>query len=215
MMSCPYCGGEIVVPQKEHYFPQSIVYNDWDFYACNECNNIKRAHIVYPTHEIFKIIPAEFSMKKFKDLWARASFDKYLAITPAKIMRRSFDERRWVGNSNMFTIEERVFYGLDDLKEMYDYAAGMIELDANIQGLVMSSRCHRFLLLHTYKHEFPTPFKVMESMNVAEFAHYRLQGVLMVGSGRNNAWRSASSYKTYFKDLLSAPSSKEMLLANH
>lgn len=44
-MICPYCGEIIVEPNKEHFFPQMIYPNEWDFYACRECNRLKGQHI--------------------------------------------------------------------------------------------------------------------------------------------------------------------------
>lgn len=40
-----YCGEIIVEPNKEHFFPQMIYPNEWDFYACRECNRLKGQHI--------------------------------------------------------------------------------------------------------------------------------------------------------------------------
>lgn len=53
-MVCPYCGREIVEVTKEHFFPKSIHSNEFDFYACEECNHLKRSHIVYPSSDLLK-----------------------------------------------------------------------------------------------------------------------------------------------------------------
>lgn len=211
-MICPYCGKEIVEAQREHYFPQSMVNNNWDFWACRKCNHLKREHIVYPLNGLFKKVPSEFSFLKFKDLWNRAPFEKYLTIVPAKGMRASFDEGRWVATSKIFTVEERLFFGLDRMQEIYFWARKLIDENPDIQALVINYVNDRMYLLHCSYRKYTTRYKEVEAVNIYDYVDSRLRGVVVYGSLRNNLWGCVSSYVDYFERLLCAPSSSEMLL---
>lgn len=211
-MNCPYCGKEIVEAQKEHYFPQALINNQWDFWACKQCNNLKRAHIVYPYRGLFKRVPDEFSFDKFAKLWKMASMDKYLYIVPASGMIRSFEEGRWLATSKIFTVEERCFFGLDRLQEIYFWARDLIDNHGDFQALVMSYARPRMYLLHYSYTEYETRYKEVEAVNVYDYAESRLKGVLLYGSARNHVWGCTSSYTDYFKQLLCAPSSREKLV---
>lgn len=211
-MTCPYCGKEIQgVPHREHYFPQSVCSNNWDFYVCETCNKIKREHIVYPSPELFMVYPREFSMEKFTDLWKRASFEKYLHIVPAARMHQSFIEGRWIPGALNFTIPERQFYKLDEFKEIYHWANKLMTEDLNIQGLVMSTTIYRFWLLHTYTVPYITPYACVQGINVHEFVNSRRKGILICGNSSNYVWKVIPVYKQHFQNLLNMPSSFEML----
>lgn len=204
-MICPYCGKEIITPNKEHYFPQSICANDWDFYSCRECNMLKGQHIVYPAPGLFKLLPAEMSVAKFKHLWAIAPWDKYLSIVPAGIMRKIFDDRKWYYGSYMFSVHERAFYELDKLKEIYDCIDACMQQDPNLISFVVSPVTRRMYLLHTYNCEFPTGYSVVKSMNIYEYVEMGVRGWLVLGSAKCGVWRNTVNYKEYFRTLLGAP----------
>lgn len=210
-MICPYCGREIAEPWREHFFPQSIASNDWDFMACKTCNHLKRGHIVYPFDWLFEKYPPELKFSKFKRLWDTASFDKYLCIVPAKSLKQAFTERRWITTTKIFSIEERIFYGLDRLQEIYLWAENLIETDPQVQALVMSYTATCFYLLHTYPGQKRTKYKEVHAVSLYDYANAQLKGVLVLGSARNNIWRFTSSYKSYFRELMSAPSYYDMM----
>lgn len=210
-MICPYCGRMILTPNKEHYFPQSIVANQWDFWVCRDCNRLKGQHIVYPTADVFKLQPSEFSLQKFERLWEIAPWDKYLNILPAHVMRTVFDTRKWYYGSYTFTIKERQFYGLDRLKEIYEFAESLMLGHPEIIALVMSATPKRMYLVHTYEFDFPCVYPEVKTINVHVFMDKAIRGWLMLGSAKKGMWKSVSSYKPYFRDLLSAPYSKDLL----
>lgn len=209
-MLCPYCGKEIITPNKEHYFPQSIYANDWDFYVCKECNMLKGQHIVYPAPGLFKLLPAEFSRKKFVHLWEIAPWEKYLSIVPAGIMRKIFDERKWYYGSYMFSVWERDFYKLDHLKEIYDFIDNLLQTDANMISFVVSPVTRRMYLLHTYSFEFPVVYPEVKSMNIYNFVDMKVRGWLVLGSAKCGVWNYTVNYKEYFRTLLGAPFGWEM-----
>lgn len=95
-MVCPYCGKEIERPTREHFFPQSVCSNGWDFWACYSCNKLKREHVVYPATQLFKQWPENFTIAKFKQLWKLSDWDKYLNLVPARRMRQIFDAGKWI-----------------------------------------------------------------------------------------------------------------------
>lgn len=211
-MICPYCGKEIVEAQREHYFPQFLVNNKWDFWACRQCNYLKREHIVYPLSGLFKHRPAEFDFLKFKDLWKRAPMEKYLCIVPAKGMRASFDERKWVATSKIFTVEERIFYGLDRMQEIYFWAKNLIDNTDDFQALVINYSNPQMYLLHLSYTKYTTRYKEVTAVNLNDYVSGKMKGVIIYGSGRNRLWGCVSSYTDYFERLLCAPSSREILL---
>lgn len=210
-MICPYCGRESSDVWKEHFFPQDLRSSDWDFYACKTCNNLKRSNIVYPMDYVFKSYPVGFSFEKFKTLWQESSYRKYLKIVPAHCAREAFDNGRWMNTSMMFNVEERLFYGLDKVKEMYDWCVDLMERDPNIQALVLRYGGYSWYLLHTYPREFKTPFKDLVTISVYTFTGAKMKGAVVLGSGKNFVWETTSSYQKYFRDLMSAPSAMEML----
>lgn len=204
-MLCPYCGKEIVIPNKEHYFPQSVCVNDWDFYACKECNKLKGQHIVYPDGKMFKLLPAELSLSKFKHLWAIAPWDKYLNIVPSGIMRKIFNERKWFYGSYRFNTREIDFYRLEQLKEIYDFIDAYMQTDSNIISFVVSPITKRMYLLHTYSFEFPIVHKEVKSMNIYKFVDMEVKGWLVLGSAKCGVWNYTVNYKEYFRGLLGGP----------
>lgn len=108
-MICPYCGEIIVEPNKEHFFPQMIYPNEWDFYACRECNRLKGQHIVYPKGSLFRLLPSELSLKKFTYLWKVSGNIKYLNILPVAKMKDIFEERKWSYEPYLFSIDSKKY----------------------------------------------------------------------------------------------------------
>lgn len=210
-MICPYCGKEIDIPQREHFFPQSLELNDWDFWVCKKCNMLKREHIVFPHPSLFKKFPVTYNTDKFKKLWFSASMEKYLSIVPWKSMRQSFDEGRWFYSSKIFTIEERTLYKLDRFKEIYDWATILLKENSNVQALVLSYSRSRLYLLHTYDIPIRTRYPEVVPIRVSDYVKGHLQGALIVGSARNGVWSTTTHYKDYFSELLSAPSIPELM----
>ncbi len=210
-MICPYCGKEIERPTREHFFPQSVCCNEWDFWACYSCNKLKREHVVYPATQLFKQWPENFSTTKFKQLWRLSGWDKYLNLVPAIRMRQIFDSGRWKDGAYLFSIEERLCYGLDYLKEMYELYDKLLKEDDNLQALIIAPTMRRVFIIHSYSCEFGTPYKEVESLRVDKWVDMRVAGWLVLGSARHYVWKSTVSYKEYFRRLLSAPSCEQIL----
>lgn len=210
-MICPYCGKEIEIPQREHFFPQSLEQNDWDFWVCKKCNHIKREHIVFPHPMLFKKFPPDYNTDKFKRLWQAATMEKYLSIVPWKLMRQSFDEGHWVYGSKIFTVEERTLYKLDRFKEIYDWATRLISDDVNIQALIMSYSKSRLYLVHTYTTPIRVRYSEVMPVTVYDYVRAHFPGALILGSAKYGVWNTTSSYKEYFAELLGAPSTFELI----
>lgn len=210
-MICPYCGKEIERPTREHFFPQSVCCNGWDFWACYSCNKLKREHVVYPATQLFKQWPENFSTTKFKQLWRLSGWDKYLNLVPAIRMRQIFDSGHWKDGAYLFSIEERLCYGLDYLKEMYELYDKLLKEDDNLQALIIAPTMRRVFIVHSYSCEFGTPYKEVESLRVDKWVDMRVAGWLVLGSARHYVWKSTVNYKEYFRRLLSAPSCEQIL----
>lgn len=210
-MICPYCGQFISEKNKEHFFPQMIKPNDWDFYACRECNRLKGQHIVYPKGELFRLRPRELSIEKFDYLWRTSGNIKYLNIVPVSKMIKVFNERKWTLKDSLFSIEERQYYGLDRLKEIYQYYTLMTNARHEAIALVMSSHFSHLYYVHEFSGNILSPYPEVRPINVQRFVAAHLEGWLMCGSTREGLWRTVQPYSEYFKTLLGAPYSKEML----
>lgn len=214
-MICPYCGEIIVEPNKEHFFPQMIYPNEWDFYACRECNRLKGQHIVYPKGSLFRLLPSELSLKKFTYLWKVSGNIKYLNILPVAKMKDIFEERKWSYEPYLFSIDERKFYGLDRLKEIYTFYVTNINTRPGALALVMSSQYSHIYFIHEYSHTIYSPFPEVRPIAIKDFLEAHVQGWLMYGTTRNGIWKTVQSYTDYFERLLSAPSCMEMLQYNY
>lgn len=208
---CPYCGEFITEPNKEHFFPQTIYPNEWDFYACREYNRLKGQHIIYPRGELFKLRPSDLSMKKFEYLWKVSGNVKYLNILPATTMRKVFMERKWISNTSLFSIEERQFYKLDRLKEIYTFYVNNIITNHSSIALAIAIHSSHIYFIHEYNTELLSPFPEVKTLSIKDFTRAHIAGWLMYGSARDGIWQSVQSYTDYFKELLTAPSCVEML----
>lgn len=210
-MICPYCGTEIVNKTQEHFFPQSVYRNQWDFWACKECNHLKRDHIVYPSSTLFKAYPSELSLVKFKQLWKLSAWDKYLGIVPHEMMRKIFDKGKWIYSTYTFTIQERKLYQLDRFKEIYEYMDSWINQDENMLAFIMAPDLHRMYAIHTYKHTPKVIYPEIKPLHIDDWHDTYAKGWLILGSAKYHLWERTTNYKEYFSNLLRAPSSMEML----
>lgn len=203
-MICPYCGREVSKATKEHFFPKSIHSNEFDFYACKECNHLKRSHIVYPSSDLFEVLPLELNKNKFYALWSLSAYGKYTQLVPWRHMRKIFKRTATYSEKYEFSVEERLFYRFDYLREVINYVEFISETDEHIRALVLPYETTNMFLLHTYQNEFPTPYKNVRSMRVDRFLNTGYTGMRVTGSGADYIWQVTNDYREYFKVLLNS-----------
>lgn len=200
-MICPYCG-EREATTKEHFFPRSVKDNVFDFYVCKECNHKKRQHIVYPTANVFKLLPTEFNRNKYVRLWNESGYGKYTLLVPWIKMREIFDGRGTYYDKYEYTLEERQFYDFERLKEIIDYGRYLVSRNDNIRALVLSESEPIAYLLHYYSSEFTTPYAEMKSMKTDRFLNCGYRGIRVAGDGKYNLWKATTDRSEYFTELL-------------
>lgn len=208
---CPYCGRDIEHETQEHFFPKSVYANSYDFYACRECNYLKRNHIVYPSSDLFKIYPTEFSRVKFNNLWDISGYSKYPLLVPWKQMRRIFDGEGTYYDDYSFTLEERQFYKFERLSEIIDFADAIIDNDSKVRALVLSCNSPVMYLVHTYPFEFKTPYQEVRSIQLSKYLSTNSQGLRVSGFGGDYLWKLTSDYREYFNKLLGRKQAWECL----
>lgn len=92
-MKCPYCGQYVLYKSREHFFPKSIVYNEWDFKCCRRCNTLKGDRIIYPADYLFKVEQGLSLKVKFVALWKQASiFNKLLCLSSIQTLQVAINE---------------------------------------------------------------------------------------------------------------------------
>lgn len=119
-------------------------------------------------------------------MWKVSGNIKYLNILPVAKMKDIFEERKWSYEPYLFSIDERKFYGLDRLKEIYAFYVTNINTRPEVRPIA-----------------------------IKDFLEAHVQGWLMYGTTRNGIWKTVQSYTDYFERLLSAPSCMEMLQYNY
>lgn len=200
-MICPYCG-EDTATTMEHFYPKSIANNQFDFYACQRCNHLKRSHIILPTDNIFKVRPSGFNKNKFWKLWDVSGYNKYTLIVPWRKMLGIFDGYMTYYDVVDFSWEEEMLYGFEQLRKMILSVQPIIDGDSKMQALVLSERAPVAYLVHSYNFEFNTSIKGVKSMNISKYNSSGNYGYRVYGSGKNYMWELASSKEQYFRNLL-------------
>lgn len=93
-MTCPYCGRYVIYESREHFFPKSVIDNNWDFKCCRSCNTLKGNRIIYPADNLFKVEQGLSLKVKFTALWNRAPVrSKFLCLDSVKTMLVALSER--------------------------------------------------------------------------------------------------------------------------
>lgn len=202
-MICPYCGKEMDNDYtKEHFFPQSIRSNAWDFYACKKCNHRKNNHIVYPTQNLFEVAPAEFNRKKFVNLWETAGWRKYTALVPWMQMRSIFRGDGSYYSERVYTLEEQQLFEFDYVRSVIELGEEWVFGCKEVQALVLLWNSPTILLLHNYNENFTLPMRHLQVMKVSDYIQTKLYGIRVVGTGENGVWRNTYSNVDFFKKVM-------------
>ena len=165
MFICPYCGKESVYNNREHFFPQSVVRNIWDFAVCPTCNKIKGDSIVYPSDALFEYTPRGLDREKFKRLWDMAGVDKYERVIPVMTMRHWFLIGKRDSYVTELTTEEKQFYQLDKY-EIFLWWATSLKKSGLITGVVKVGEAT--YVTHDYPFQIHIPFKHVQQMNTKD-----------------------------------------------
>lgn len=93
-------------------------------------------------------------------MWKVSGNIKYLNILPVAKMKDIFEERKWSYEPYLFSIDERKFYGLDRLKEIYAFYVTNINTRPGALALVMSSQ---------YSHTIYSPFPEVRPIAIKDY----------------------------------------------
>lgn len=75
----------------------------------------------------------------------------------------------------LFSIDERKFYGLDRLKEIYAFYVTNINTRPGALALVMSSQYSHIYFIHEYSHTIYSPFPEVRPIAIKDFLEAHVQ----------------------------------------